>query len=470
MKKFITMSLLAGLLTALLVALIPPVQQKAAEPAEAENPGGHAVNGEQIPDTDFEIDTNGVLVKYNGMEEIVMVPDGVTKIGKSAFFKNPYIQKVLLPDTVTEIGERAFVRCSNLNVVEGGSVTRIGTYAFYFSSIQEIDLSKATIIEEAAFDDCRMLEEVNLEAVEILGNEAFNGCGNLRIVTGLEHLQEIGHAVFLATQLWEDYWMDETRGDLWIVNGILLMGHHSVGTVVIPDQVTRIAPNAFWSGNLFESKLEKVIIPDSVTEIGSNAFAFCRNLTTVRMEDFVTKLGGGIFFGCIKLTDIRLSNALTNIDGVFSYCRALERLTLPASLEKLGEGTFDHCTSLKTLTIPPQLKEFAEDVNVVNYSVPLVQTIYVTDIAEAQKLEGTIKKCGTKVAELKLAAEKVVLGVGSKFALRFNSGVKAEKWRSSNKKIVAVDSVGNLYAVSTGTATITATIYGKEYKSEVTVK
>ena len=481
MKKFVIMGLLAGLLS----AWLPPVPGKAAEPETGEeifyctdtkkplDAGEETSNAaiSKVPqDSDFEIDADGVLVKYHGTEEVVTVPDGVTRIGENAFWGNTSIQKVLLPDTVTEIEGSAFGRCFNLNAVEGGNVTRIGAYTFYSSSIQEIDLSKAKIIEAGAFDDCRMLEEVNLEAVEVLGNDAFSGCRNLKTVTGLEHLREIGYAVFLSTSLWENYWKDEARGELWIVNGILIMGHAGTGTVVIPDHVTRIAPCAFWSGNCSESKLEKVIIPDSVTEIGNSAFAYCDNLTTVRMEDSVTKIGWRAFGSCMKLTDIRLSNALTEIDGVIAYCKALERLTLPASLEKLGEHAFEHCTKLKTLTIPPQLKEFADEVNIVNYSKPLAQTIYVTDIAEAKKLEGTIKKCGTKVAELKLAEENVVLGIGSKFALRFNSGAKAERWRSSNKKIVAVDSVGNLYAVSTGTATITATIYGKEYKCKVMVK
>ena len=459
MKKFVFMGLFAGLLS----AWLPPVPGKAAEPETGEeifyctdtkkplDAGEETSNAaiSKVPqDSDFEIDTDGVLVKYHGTEEVVTVPDGVTKIGTSAFSKNPYIQTALLPDTVTEIG----------------------AYAFYNSSIREIDLSKIKQIGAGAFEYCQMLEEANLDAVKILGKEVFRACKSLKTVTGLECLQEIGHGVFLHTQLWQNYWKDEAKGDLWIVNGILLCGHHCTGTVVIPDHVKKIAGDAFYLPDRIEGGPEKVIIPDSVTEIGSGAFSSCRALTTVRMENSVTHIGSWAFSGCLKLTDIRLSNVLTDIDLVFSYCTSLERLTLPASVKKVGEDAFWHCPKLKTLTIPPQLEEFADNVNRVNYTVPLAQTIYVTDIAEAKKLEGTIKKCGTKVAELKLAEENVVLGIGSKFALRFNSGAKAERWRSSNKKIVAVDSVGNLYAVSTGTATITATIYGKEYKCKVTVK
>lgn len=129
-----------------------------------------------------------------------------------------------------------------------------------------------------------------------------------------------------------------------------------------------------------------------------------------------------------------------------------------------------NCKKMKMLTIPPDLEEYGNPVVYVlpSETVP-VRTIYVTDIAQAQKLPDMIRD-GTMVAELELSAKKVYLGVGSKFPLRFNSYAKAEKWTSSNKKVVTVDRVGNLYAKGAGTATITAEIYGKKYYCEVTVK
>ena len=133
---------------------------------------------------------------------------------------------------------------------------------------------------------------------------------------------------------------------------------------------------------------------------------------------------------------------------------------------------FECCRKLKTLTIPPDLEEYDYPLHIASnswYDYEPVPIVYVTDIAQAQNLSEAIKY-GTRVVELELSVKKVHLGVGSKFPLRFNSKAKAEKWTSSNRKVVTVDRVGNLYAKGAGTATVTAQIYGKKYRCEVTVE
>ncbi len=469
MKKIIPLAFLTVSLAAIMqpTSLRPEActtkpQMIAMQNKKAEKPQG------TMQTEGLEINEEGVLVRYSGKEETVQIPEGVVKIGEKAFQGNSTIQKVILPDTVTEIGNYAFDSCKNLSDVEGGNLLEIEQGAFYGSAVQRIDLSSVRKIGWGAFSESA-LKEVHLENVEELGGYVFEGCKNLETVTGLEHLSECGDSVFHRTPFEENYWKDDTKSSMWIVNGILLLGNHCTGKVTVPDSVRKIAGWAFH-----ESKLEQVFIPDTVTEIGSYAFACCSELTSVRMEDSVTYIGQHCFSTCLKLTEIRLSNALTDIGdtgrGIIDDCSKLEHLTLPASLKKLGPYSFMNCRKLKTLTIPPDLEEYEGLLYYLSFNpFDLVYTFYVTDIAQVQKLPDLLKH-GNRVVELELAAEKVCLGVGSKFPLRFNSNAKAEKWTSSNRKVVTVDRVGNLYAKGAGTATITALIYGKEYHCEVTVE
>ena len=62
---------------------------------------------------------NGVLEKYTeepGITEVI-IPEGVTSIGESAFEGCDSLTSITIPEGVTSIGERAFYRCINLTSI-----------------------------------------------------------------------------------------------------------------------------------------------------------------------------------------------------------------------------------------------------------------------------------------------------------------------------------------------------------------
>ncbi len=81
--------------------------------------------------SDFQIDEEGCLTKYSGPGGDVVIPDGVTSIGGSAFSECSSLTSITLPDGVTSIGNSAFYGCSSLtSITIPDSVTSIGWGAF----------------------------------------------------------------------------------------------------------------------------------------------------------------------------------------------------------------------------------------------------------------------------------------------------------------------------------------------------
>jgi hypothetical protein len=363
----------------------------------------------------FVIEDN-VLVEYFGTDEVVTIPEGVTKIDEDVF-AGKEITKVIIPNSVKEIGEVAFRKCYLLSEVSfGNSVTSIGT-------------------------------------------GAFQGCIALENLTIPSSVTDFGFDVFEDTP-WYTKLCDSEP--LVIINGILIYGGNSKGDLVLPDTVKVISETAF-SGN---KMLTGITIPDSVTVISNAAFEKCINLEYVKMgnsikliEDrafeycgklteilipkSVKVIGGGAFYQCKKLKSVTIKNPdielkggvfedtawLTaqqkknpmvilnhnlidgsgcsgkvtvpktvtricslafdsnkgiksvtlpdNIEhigfGSFRDCSKLTSINLPTKLISIGESAFEACTSLKTISIPKSVKDIGESAFAECYSLTTVK-------------------------------------------------------------------------------------------------
>ena len=116
----------------------------------------------------------------------------------------------------------------------------------------------------------------------------------------------------------------------------------------------KLSDYAFYGMNL-----EKVNLTGNVTAISSFAFAEMQSLKAYEIPAKVTAIGKGAFKNCINLAklDFSKATALTAIGSeAFSGCELLgygkiNNLSLPKTLETLGEKAFYNCKNLKALDL-----------------------------------------------------------------------------------------------------------------------
>ena len=112
---------------------------------------------------EFVIVGGGVLLRYNGTSDNVVIPSKVRTIA-DAFCDNDTIKSVTIPASVTSIGSSAFSGCGALSRVTVGK--------------------NVTAIADTAFAGCSSLSAVYLpKSLTTVGNSAFNGCSLLSTVS-----------------------------------------------------------------------------------------------------------------------------------------------------------------------------------------------------------------------------------------------------------------------------------------------
>ena len=129
------------------------------------------------------------LSYYDYLEDVteVVVEDGITYLGNSAFGNFFYLTSVTLADSVESIGPVAFCLCTALEDADlGNGVASIDYLGFAnCESLTEIELPQSlTYIGYGAFQACSALAEVELPSgLETLCYQAFAWCSALENVT-----------------------------------------------------------------------------------------------------------------------------------------------------------------------------------------------------------------------------------------------------------------------------------------------
>ena len=143
----------------------------------------------------------------------IVIEEGVTSIGNSAFAYCRGLISITIPDSVTSIGEWAFDGCTSLpSITISSSVTSIGAYAFSkCSSLTSITIpdSVTSIKAYAAFNGCTSLKTISLSCGSILKRSDFSDQANLVSYTSHILTKTAAKAVTCTENGNKEYWTCE---------------------------------------------------------------------------------------------------------------------------------------------------------------------------------------------------------------------------------------------------------------------
>ena len=195
-----------------------------------------------------------VLEKYTGGKDVrsVVVPEGVTVIGRDSFRGNRGIVSVELPNSLRAIESSAFCRCDSLAEINlPARLEEIGDWAFAHTKLTRLTIpDSVTRIGEYAFRRCGVLSEISLPVrMSVLESGVFMGCTMLSDVSLPNGLMKIGNDAFHSCE--------------------------ALSKINLPETLTEIGHSAFFGCRT----LKKLVIPAQLTNFGDNAFLHCALLT-----------------------------------------------------------------------------------------------------------------------------------------------------------------------------------------------
>lgn len=221
----------------------------------------------------------------------------------------------------------------------------------------EITLYKGS---ETALEIPSTLDNYTVTSLGILSFQA----GAFESVTIPETLKNIGPSAFQRC---------EKLKSITIPAGVESIDSTSFEECAALEEITVDGDNKNYSsqeGVLFNKNMTELIqypvgnaretydIPDGVTSIGD--WAFCiSNLTGVTIPQSVESIGEGTFQDCYYLKQITIPNGVVSIGNSAFFNSGLTSVKISESVTSIGDSAFCNCTNLTEITADENSKSFS---------------------------------------------------------------------------------------------------------------
>lgn len=311
------------------------------------------------------------------LETIDMTDTLSTIFAHRAFYGCRSLKEIVRSDHLTAVWNYTFAGCSSLRSLDLSNLMQVGKYSFAnCTGLKEIEFSKFTSVGEGMFFGCIGLEKVELPCTEI-GKNAFYACNNLTEVVLSGKVKLLEGAFRGCTSLNKLFMV----GDVYSIGDRAFEGCTALSLLVLPDCATTIGTDAFYRCDTMIT----LCIQENTSLTVADSFRDCDNWKNIVVAHLEEKNGGyqpvldadktatnyytienGAVYSSDKtelvmipvgVTEITVADGVTTIgDGLFYGKKALESITLPVTLEKIGDYAFAY-SGIRSIEIPASVVE-----------------------------------------------------------------------------------------------------------------
>ena len=333
----------------------------------------------------------GPFVHCRNLESIY-IPK-VKKLADRTFFDCPKLKTINKNNNlnnITDMGVSVFYNCKSLKNISLPKIKAVKSSALIKKGDDDgIILPSGDLHCEGAFENCSSLEKINIPNVEVIGNNSFYNCKNLKSINknnSLSKLTYLGSGVFAKCEKLEKISLPKVQQ--------LKMTKYKASDLRYyneqPDDFYYECVSDLRSCDRVYGTFEgctrlKSISAPNVKTVGARTFYSCKSLKKISLPK-VTTLGSSAFFNCINLTSVNMPK-LRNLQttkwtqfkllnegteyfpkkvkrkyyyrGTFEKCVKLKKIT-SSSLANVGKYDFKDCTRLESITLGKNLKSIGD--------------------------------------------------------------------------------------------------------------
>lgn len=335
----------------------------------------------------------------------VVIEEGVTYIGDSAFYECRYLQRITIPESITAVGYDVITYCDALTCTRGYFASQV---AYYLGTAENPYHALVKISNDRYWSEAEGYPTLTLTVA--------SGC---KVIAN--DLCEYAYAYYLGVKLPDSV--------LYIGSGAFRYAK----TFNLPANVLSIGNSAFQGSE----QSGTLSIPRSVKYLGSSAFSGCTNLTGVIFPDTLAQISNSAFSGCTGLTGVSIQEGVTQIGSyAFDGCTGLTTITIPNSVTHIGYGAFQYCKGLITVYVGTGLKSV--DSYAFGYCDP-IEDVYIKDMAAWCAIDfGDDGSPFIYATNLYLNGELVTDLVIPDGVTVINSGTFASEWEGNTLKTLTL--------------------------------